>query len=60
MREGTGKWKAVQDRKKDTWALYDLSADISETTDLAADNGEVLEKLIAFAKASHVPVQENC
>ena len=52
-----GDWKAILDGKKDVWALYDLSKDISETTDVAARNTEVLNKMKAFAAKAHTPVQ---
>ncbi|MDP6118175.1 MAG: sulfatase-like hydrolase/transferase [Planctomycetota bacterium] len=52
-----GHWKAIQPRKDGEWELYDLSKDISETTSVAGANPEVLKKMLAFAQASHEPVQ---
>lgn len=46
-------WKAIQIRNKKTWALYDLSKDISETTDLAAQHPEILAKMKKIAEESH-------
>lgn len=45
-----GRWKAV--RWKDaSWELYDLSADRTETRDLASDEPEVLARLVAAWEA---------
>jgi len=52
----TGDWKAVQDRKKNTWELYDLSKDISEANDIAAAHPELLDKLKIIAEKEHVDV----
>lgn len=49
-----GNWKAVRSRKREDWELYDLSKDISETTDLAAAQPAVLKKMAAFAASAHV------
>ncbi|MEM7014404.1 MAG: sulfatase/phosphatase domain-containing protein, partial [Verrucomicrobiota bacterium] len=54
-----GLWKAVQPKKDSPWELYDLSKDISETTSVADRNKELLDEMIAFAKASHTPVQSG-
>lgn len=37
--------------KKTGLELYDLAADVSETTDVAADNPEVVQRLVAMADA---------
>lgn len=52
-----GLWKAIQTKKDTQWELYDLSKDISETTSVADQNQELLDEMIAFAKASHTPVK---
>ena len=50
-------WKAVRPKKNAAWELYDLSTDIAETTDLAATQAEVLERLIGYAEEAHEPVR---
>ncbi|QDV85031.1 sulfatase-like hydrolase/transferase [Planctomycetes bacterium TBK1r] len=52
-----GQWKAIQPKRDGPWALYDLDRDVSETTDLAKQQPDVLAKMIAHAEASHQPVQ---
>ena len=52
VREGS--WKSVKNRKGG-WELYDLSKDISETTDVADKHPDVLERLTAYAKEATVP-----
>lgn len=54
-----GSWKAIKPKKSTDWELFDLSKDISETTDLATNNPEVLAKLQAYAKAAHTPAVEG-
>jgi arylsulfatase A-like enzyme len=51
-----GQWKAIQAKKNQPWALYDLSKDISETTDVSAQHSDLLAQMKAFAVASHEPV----
>lgn len=48
-------WKAYKGMKGD-WELYDLSKDIEETDNVAANHPEILERLIALAKAAHEPI----
>ena len=48
-----GQWKIVQHRKQDTWEVYDLSRDISETTNVAGEQPEILARAKALAAASH-------
>jgi len=50
-------WKAIRPKKDAPWELYDLDADVSETTDLAAKHPEILTRMQAFAEQSHVPVR---
>jgi len=52
-----GKWKAIQPDKNKPWELYDLEQDISETTDLAAEQPDLLKKIQNFATTSHTPVR---
>ncbi len=52
-----GHWKAIQPRPNAPWELYNLAEDISETTDVADQHADILDRMKAFAKESHVPVQ---
>ena len=38
-------WKAIQPKKEGAWELYDLSKDVSETTDLAAQYPDRLARM---------------
>ncbi|MGD7654465.1 MAG: sulfatase-like hydrolase/transferase [Verrucomicrobiales bacterium] len=56
-----GDWKLVRGRANDgsapTYELFDLAADLYETTDLSAAEPEVLARLIPLVEGSHeVPV----
>jgi arylsulfatase A-like enzyme len=52
-------WKGIKPGPKRDWELYDLSSDISEEHDLAADHPELLAKLMKFAEQAHEDVQEG-
>jgi len=56
----TSKWKALRlDTRKPEplpTRLYDLENDPSETTDVAADHPEVVDRMEAWMEESHVPV----
>ncbi len=54
-----GDWKAVRPGAKKPWELYDLSKDISENHNLAADKPEILARMQAHAAASHVDAVEG-
>ncbi len=54
-----GDWKAIQPKANADWELYDLAADISETTDLSKTLPQVLVKLQAYAAEAHTPVVEG-
>ena len=54
-----GNWRAVKPAKKETWELYDLATDPSESKDLAAAKPDVLAKLTALATKAHEPVREG-
>jgi arylsulfatase A-like enzyme len=50
-----GTWKAVHSRQRQDWKLFDLAKDISETTDVAAANPDVVKRMAALAEQAHVP-----
>ena len=50
-------FKAIRPRKNAQWQLYDLNADLSEKTDIAAKHPKILARMQAFAKRSHEPVR---
>jgi arylsulfatase A-like enzyme len=52
-----GQWKAIQPKKDVPWELYDLRADVSETTDVADRHPDVLARMRAYARDSHVPAR---
>jgi arylsulfatase A-like enzyme len=52
-----GDWKAIRPRKQGPWELYDLSRDVSETRDVAAEHAELLARMKRFAEAAHQPVR---
>lgn len=47
-----GEWKAVRPKPGAPLELYNLRADISETTDVAAANPEVLKEIESYLKAA--------
>lgn len=48
-----GKWKAIRPKRNGPWALYDLTTDVSETTDVSNANRSVLSQMVEFARSSH-------
>ncbi|MCA9246806.1 MAG: sulfatase-like hydrolase/transferase [Planctomycetales bacterium] len=61
-----GDWKAVKSGDRRTkrgkqleWELYDLSADVSETHNLAKDQPERLAKLLELAASAHTEAVEG-
>ena len=51
-----GDWKAVfRPLGSTTPALYDLSTDLAETRDVAADHPEIVAEMVRIAAAEHVP-----
>lgn len=54
-----GKWKAIRPRGRRDWELYDLSQDVSETKNVAAEHPEVLARLTQKAEAAHTPAEEG-
>ena len=52
-----GQWKAHhKGGEQAPWQLYDLSKDVGETTDVAAQTPDVLAQLKAFAAEAHRPM----
>jgi arylsulfatase A-like enzyme len=51
----SGNWKGVLNRKNESWELFDLDKDISETKDLAGDNPEILDRMKVIAVREHTP-----
>ena len=52
-----GKWKLRVQGK--TPELYDLQAEIGETTDMAAENPEVVKQLLALIKKYDTELKAN-
>lgn len=52
-----GDWKGLRNRKQDTWELYDLSKDISETKNLADQHPEIIAKMKAVEESEHTPAK---
>jgi len=50
-------WKAIRPRPNAEWELYDLSRDLEEKTNVAAEHADVLAKMKAFAKQAHQPAR---
>jgi arylsulfatase A-like enzyme len=50
-------WKAIQPKADGPWELYDLTKEISETTNVANQHADILASMKRFAEASHEPVQ---
>lgn len=54
-----GNWRAVRPKPNQVWELYDLSADPSESKDLAAEQPAILKRLTELATKAHEPVREG-
>lgn len=52
-------WKGMRTKPDAPWDLYDLNNDVSETTNVADQNPEVVAHIDQLAKASHTPVQSG-
>ena len=50
-------WKGVHIRNKQSWELYDLKADVSETTNLAARHPEVIARMKVIISENHEPAR---
>ena len=59
-----GKWKAIRKSPKAPLALYDLSADLAEKHNVAAEHPDVVERITAYLAAArteskHWPLRER-
>lgn len=52
-----GQWKGIQPKQNADWELYDLTKDLSEAHDVAAEHPEIVEQMKAFAEKSHEDVR---
>ncbi len=50
-----GNWKAVKQKPSAAMELYDLSADVSESRDAAAENPAVVARMERILRACHTP-----
>jgi arylsulfatase A-like enzyme len=50
-----GKWKGHHFVTKNTFALYDLEADLMEERDVAAQHPQIVAQMRKFMKSAHVP-----
>ena len=50
-------WKAIRPRADKDWELYDLSQDVSEANNIAAQHPALLAKVEKYASQAHTPVQ---
>lgn len=48
-------WKAIRPTKNAAFELYDLSKDIEENNNVAANYPEILEKMMRYANDAHTP-----
>lgn len=52
-----GNWKAIRPKPQADWELYDLSTDVSESNDVAANHPKLVAELAEYAKRAHVPAR---
>ena len=52
-----GNWKGVRYTSKGKLELYDLKADIGETTNIANQNPEIVAKIEEYMNTAHTPSQ---
>ncbi len=53
-----GDWKAVQPRANAPFELYDLKTDEKETTNVAAENPDVMKQIAAIIAREHTPERD--
>ena len=54
-----GSWKAIRPKKKETFELYDLSKDIQELNDVAAQHPDILETMKRYAQKAHTSPRQG-
>ena len=54
-----GSWKAVRPDKSRPFELYDLSTDIEELNDVAAQHSDILEKMMRYAGEAHTRIRSG-
>ena len=52
-----GNWKGVRPKADAEWELYDLSTDVSEQHDVAAEHPQMVRRMQDIARQAHTPVQ---
>ena len=50
-----GNWKAVRNKAADKFELYDLSKDVGEEHNVAAEHPDVMAKIAAICREAHTP-----
>ena len=50
-------WKGLQPKPNANWELYDLTTDLSETKDLAAQHPDIVARMKKYVEQSHEPVR---
>ena len=53
-----GEWKAVRQKDKEAWELYDLKADVGEEKNVAAAQADVLKRIDALCREAHTPERQ--
>jgi arylsulfatase A-like enzyme len=53
-----GRWKAVRADLGEPLELYDLAADIEETTDVAAEHPDVVQAILTYLESARVETRE--
>jgi arylsulfatase A-like enzyme len=54
-----GQWRAVRPKASQSWELYDLATDPSESNNLAGSKSDITARLSALAAKAHVPAVEG-
>ncbi len=52
-------WKGVRPKPYAPWELYDLTTDVSEARNLAAEHPQLVERIARLAVEAHVPAEEG-
>jgi arylsulfatase A len=54
-----GHWKAIRLKPKQPWQLYDLSKDVSESTDVASDHPDIMARVAKIVEREHTPMRKG-